>query len=334
MNLYIPYSKEKINSYIIKRPEETKFGESVLTINDLYDLKTSPARFVLLGIPEDVGVKANHGIPGTSNAWEACLKSLLNMQANAHTKPGNLIVLGEIDCKTEMKAAETLDKEEEHYYEELCKIVTQIDTKVATMIEHIVKAGKTPVIIGGGHNNSYGNIKGTSLAFKKPLSVVNFDAHSDFRSVEHRHSGNGFSCAYEQGFLKHYFIFGLHKNYTSQTIFDRLRENRETISYIFFEQIEVNHTKSFEQALVEAEDFMGNDKFGLELDLDAIQNVPSSAKTPSGFSVNDSRRFVSFFSNNSNVAYLHLCEAAPHPGTDEEKQTGKLLAYLIIDFIG
>tara|TARA_R110000850_G_scaffold274786_2_gene412780 strand:+ start:11097 stop:12101 length:1005 start_codon:yes stop_codon:yes gene_type:complete len=334
MDFYIPYKEETLKKFINKRPGETKFGESVVTINNLQDLNTSSAQYVLLGIPEDVGVRANRGIAGTSNAWNACLKALLNMQANIYTNPENLVVLGEINCKTEMKAAETLDKEEEHYYEELSKIVNQIDIKVATVIEHIVQAGKTPVIIGGGHNNSYGNIKGTSLALKKPVSVVNFDAHSDFRNTKNRHSGNGFSCAYEQGFLKHYFIFGLHKNYSSQSLFDRLHESKENIHYILFEQIKLTLTKPFEQALADAEDFMGNNKFGLELDLDAVQSIPSSAKTPSGFSVNDTRRFVSFFSNNSNVAYLHLCEAAPHPGTDAEKQTGKLLAYLVIDFMG
>jgi formiminoglutamase len=72
---------------------------------------------------------------------------------------------------------------------------------------------KNPII--GGHNNSYGNIKGTALAKGKPVNAINFDAHSDFRILEGRHSGNGFSYAYEEGFLKK-FYFGLHENYTSK----------------------------------------------------------------------------------------------------------------------
>jgi formiminoglutamase len=39
------------------------------------------------------------------------------------------------------------------------------------------------------------------------VNAINFDAHSDFRILEGRHSGNGFSYAYEEGFLKKYFIF-------------------------------------------------------------------------------------------------------------------------------
>ncbi len=334
MNNLIIYDKKTLEKYINKRELEVKFGESVLTIKELNELKTTPAKYVLLGIPEDIGVLANYGVAGTKNAWNACLKGLLNMQANQFTTPEKLIILGEIDCNTQIKAAETLDKEDEHYYEVLGTIVSQIDTKVATVVEHIVKAGKIPILIGGGHNNSYGNIKGSSFALQKPLSVINFDAHADFRPLEHRHSGNGFSYAYEEGFLNHYFVFGLQKNYNSQAVFDMLLEHKETISFNLFEQIVTHSNKNFGQAMKEAETFtLAEEKFGLEMDLDSIQNIPSSAKTPSGFSVNDARRFVSYFAKNSNVAYLHLCEAAPTPGTDEEKQVGKLLAYLIIDFI-
>jgi formiminoglutamase len=42
---------------------------------------------------------------------------------------------------------------------------------------NIIKLGKIPIIIGGGHNNAYGNIKGSALA-KGKLNAINFDAHS------------------------------------------------------------------------------------------------------------------------------------------------------------
>jgi formiminoglutamase len=48
------------------------------------------------------------------------------------------------------------------------------------------------------------------------VNAINFDAHSDFRILEGRHSGNGFSYAYEEGFLKNILFFGLHENYTSK----------------------------------------------------------------------------------------------------------------------
>jgi hypothetical protein len=32
-------------------------------------LKTCEAKYVLLGIPEDIGIRANYGRPGSSSAW-------------------------------------------------------------------------------------------------------------------------------------------------------------------------------------------------------------------------------------------------------------------------
>lgn len=334
MDNLIIYNKKSLEKFINKRDGEVKFGESVMTISELDHLKTTPAKYVLLGIPEDIGVQANFGIPGTKNAWDTCLKSLLNMQANHFTTPENLVVLGEIDCTQELQIAVNLDINNIKYHHKLGDLVKQIDQKVTSVVALIVKAGKVPVIIGGGHNNSYGNIKGTSFALQKSISVINFDAHADFRPLEYRHSGNGFSYAFEEGYLKHYYIFGLQKNYNSQSIFDALDKNKEYISYRFFEKIALQPATAFEQALKDAESFIqAGEKFGLELDLDSIQDIPSSAKTPSGFSVNEARRFISYFAKNNNVAYLHLCEAAPKIGVDEEKQVGKLLAYLVIDFI-
>ena len=71
--------------------------------------------------------------------------------------------------------------------------------------------------------------------------------------------------------------------------------------------------------------------FGIEIDCDAIENVSSSAMTPSGFSVNKTRSFINFFAKNENACYLHICEAIAN--TENEAQIGKLITYLVTDFI-
>jgi formiminoglutamase len=83
-----------------------------------------------------------------------------------------------------------------------------------------------------------------------------------------------------------------------------------------------------------AKNFIQNDCYGIEIDLDAIPNIPSSAMTISGFSVEELRRFIYFFGQHQNAAYLHICEGAP--SLDNEKNNhlvGKLIGYLITDFI-
>ena len=325
----------KITSY---RNGEVKFGEKIQIIpkdEDPFEfLKRSEAKYVLLGIPEDVGVRANLGRAGAKSAWESTLQSIANIQHNKFCKGHQLIILGKVDVSQELSEAEDLDQNNEEDRKQLFKIVENIDKEVSHIIYHIIKAGKTPIIIGGGHNNAYGNIKGTALGLGKSINAVNFDAHSDFRILEGRHSGNGFSYAYEEGFLKNYFIFGLHESYTSKSVLDIIKDRTEKVKYNTYDEIKIRQTKLFQTEMKTALDHVKGDPFGIEIDLDAIPNIPSSAMTLSGFSVEEVRQFIYFFGKHKHAAYLHICEGAPSLGEDKNPQLiGKLIGYLVTDFM-
>src|SRR6056297_1684290 len=147
------YNYRTIEKLVSKREGETRLGEKISFIENLEEVAKSKAKFVLFGIPEDIGIRANHGKPGASKTWEACLNSFLNIQENEFTNPENIILLGEIDCKTEMQKAANIDLEDPNYYAKLGDLVEKIDEKVSVLVEKIVTAGKIPIIIGGGHNN-------------------------------------------------------------------------------------------------------------------------------------------------------------------------------------
>ncbi|GGG45418.1 formimidoylglutamase [Bizionia arctica] len=330
----ILFNNASLKKLLKKRPAESKFGERIKmlsNISNIYEeLKVLDVDYVIIGLPEDVGVFANYGKPGTSATWEATIKVLLNIQDNAFTHPDKVLILGHLNCESFLKKLTKLDQSVPKDVAKARKLVSKIDTEVSNLVYQIIKAGKKPIIIGGGHNNAYGNLKGSSLALDSRMNVVNFDAHSDFRKEEGRHSGNGFSYAFSEGFLRKYFIFGLHENYTSLNIFKTL-DSIKTIAYNTFESIVVRKELKFKKEMSQALNFVSDHPFGIEIDCDAIQNIPSSAMTPSGFSVNETRQFVSFFGKDSNATYLHICEAAPTPET--EAQIGKLITYLITDFI-
>ncbi len=332
MNVLKIYSENNISSLLKPRAGEVKFGERISFVQKTEDLKNHPSKYVLLGIPEDIGVRANYGNAGTSKAWEAALGSLLNIQFNEMTNAKNLVLLGEIDCEKQMKQAESISAEENHFAEELGGLVSQIDDKVSLVIQEIIAAGKFPIIIGGGHNNSYGNLKGASKGLNSKVNCINFDAHTDFRALEHRHSGNGFSYAFEDGFLDKYFIFGLHRNYTSEAVFNTMKKKSERIDFNLFEDISVQQKLTFTEALEEAEHFCCDKNFGIELDMDAIAMLGSSAISPSGFSLTEARTFVNHFSRKENARYLHICEGAPSLGIFPN-QVGKTIAYLVSDAV-
>lgn len=316
------------------RSGEFKFGEHCKVLNStkrIYDnIKNLDVNYVILGVPEDVGVYANLGNTGTSKAFDATLKVLLNIQSNSFTQANKVLILGHLDFSEEINAMSAFDRANPKELKKLRRLVDQIDKEVSDAIYTIVKAGKTPIIIGGGHNNAYGNIKGTSLALNQSINAINLDAHTDFRALEGRHSGNGFSYAYAEGFLDKYFMFGLHENYTSSDIYKTLN-SKKALNFNTFEDLEVRKSLSFTNELKRALEHINKKPFGIEIDCDAIKNIPSSAKTPSGFSVEKARQVIHFFGKHKNATYLHICEAAPRK--KQAALVGKLITYFITDFI-
>ena len=338
MEKLIPFTIADLAKITNFRSGEIKFGEKmhILPSNVSPDdfMMTCDAPYVIFGIPEDIGIRANYGRPGAASAWASAIASIANIQHNRFCKGSKILILGHLDVVTEMHEVQNLDFNVIEDRKKLSELVEKIDREVSHIVCKIVKAGKIPIVIGGGHNNAYGNIKGTALAKGKPINAINFDAHSDFRILEGRHSGNGFSYAFEEGFLKKYFVFGLHESYTSKSVLDIIKKLEDRVRYNTYDEVKIRKQKSFDQELHQALNFIKSEPFGLEIDLDALPNIASSAMTMSGYSTEELRLFVSFFAQNTNVAYLHICEGAPDLGEPKNNHLiGKLIGYLVTDFI-
>lgn len=323
------YRTSQVEKLIGKRSGETKFGERLQFVEDIDELRSHSAKYVVLGIPEDIGVRANHGQPGAAGAWESFLKAFVNIQVNRFNNPEQVILLGRLDCQDLMLKASNIDTDDPNYLIKLGDLVKQIDQLLGDIIQRIIENGKVPIVIGGGHNNAYGNIKGASKALNDPINVINIDAHTDLRQLEHRHSGNGFSYAIEGQYLNKYTIFGLHMNYTPEYIFNEM-DYSDNIQYHFAEDL-LRFPDEINRRFVACLDAFHEKSFGLELDCDAIAGFPSSAKSPAGFSINQVRNLVQIVAKNPNCKYFHVCEAAPDAGSSAE--VGKALSYFVSDFI-
>lgn len=328
------YDLQKITPWIRVRKGEEKLAEHIKLLPKGNSLETalfdSDAKYVLFGIPEDIGIIGNHGKPGARNAWHTCLPELLNVQNNKFIKGKKLLLLGHLDFKKELDQIDALEGDKKII--KAREFTELIDTEVTDLVRQIVHSGKIPIVIGGGHNNAYGIIKGTALALNQAINCLNIDAHSDFRKREGRHSGNGFSYAFYEGFLDHYFVMGLHENYISKKQFKSL-DNEKKIQFNTFEELFVRKEKGFDFELLEAFEFIKHSRFGLELDMDSVAHAPSSAQSCCGFSLNQLREIVFKASKIKNISYLHICEAAPSIDTKDEFQISKALSYLITDFI-
>jgi len=336
INTVKPYTKEDISKITRKRTGEEKIGEKVQAASHNWkrDLEKTSAKFIVVGIPEDIGVRANYGRAGASTAFRPALDSFLNQQNNSFLDPTSIFVLGEVFVDDLMEKANELDPKNKSEMQKMRELVSELDERVSELMKFLLTLDKTPIIIGGGHNNSFGNIKGASLALGKKINVINCDPHLDFRPLEGRHSGNGFSYAYENNFLNKYAVLAMHEQYNNNSSIQKFEENSERLFFNTYESVFVRDELDFKTALKQCIGFLKDQFCGLEIDLDAITNVPSSAKTSSGISPMQARQYIHQSTLNLNVLYFHIAEGAPvlsHIKADNK--TGKLIAYLMTDFI-
>lgn len=344
MNHFKFYNKQDVLNLTRIRRFETKLGERIRVIGNINEpeksLQSSDARIVLFGVPENIGVKANYGVGGTSTAWTSFLEVFLNIQSNDFLDGVEILLLGHFD----FSEAEALIESNAHAPHERIDAyrhaVNMIDDEVEQLMHWLTQNRKLPIAIGGGHNNSYPCIKGSAKGWHKAgvipiaqINAINLDAHSDFRPMEGRHSGNGFTYAEEDGYLEKYCVIGIHENYITQSTWMDMVKN-PFVDCITYEDIFIHRKKNFIQAVSHATGFTDDTLCGIEIDLDGVENVLSSASTPSGISPLHARQFLTFVASGCKPAYLHICEgAAALDNGIEDASTGKLISYLVSDFV-
>src|SRR5687767_299323 len=338
------YNKQDILSLTKLRKFETKLGERVQVAADPDDLEKSirgsSAAFVLFGVPEDLGAKGNYGIGGTDTLWVPFLQSLLNIQSNDFFDGMEVLVAGHFDFGDIQYLIDTTAKSAEEKIEAYRHAVNTIDDEVEHLAKIITESKKIPVVIGGGHNNTYPLIKGAAKGWHKAgviplaqINCINLDAHADYRPMEGRHSGNAFRYAEEDGYLQKYCIVGLHENYLPQNVWVDI-VNNPFIDCITFEDIFIHEKRTFTQAVAHATGFTEDTLTGIDIDLDGIQNTLSSAMTPVGITPVHARQYISFAAADTKPAYLHICEGATRLSDGRTDATsGKLISYLVSDFI-
>ena len=165
------YKRQDILSLTRLRRFETKLGECLQTATDAdlsESLLHSKAAFVLIGIPEDIGVMANYGTGGTDTAWLPFLKAFCNIQSTDYFTGEEIIALGHFDF-SDIKSMILSNAKNEEELVDACRhaVANIIDSEVEALIKLVTAAGKIPLVVGGGHNNAYPLIKGAAKGFHK-----------------------------------------------------------------------------------------------------------------------------------------------------------------------
>lgn len=159
-------------------------------------------RVALVGFPSDEGVRRNGGRVGAAEGPGTLRAALYKMtpdarQAKAFARLlGRTVDLGDVPVTGDLEADQAA---------------------LAEVVAALLDRGVTPVVLGGGHETTYGHARGF-LDAGRPLHLLNWDAHADVRPLVDGpdgrplgHSGSPFRQALEHpsGGAASYTVAGL-----------------------------------------------------------------------------------------------------------------------------
>jgi len=169
------------------------------------------AKVVLLGFPCDEGVARNGGRPGAAKAPQLIRNALRKMTPHAEMSHQHISILKGIHDAGDLPVSGNLEKDQQ---------------VLGKHVGQVLKRGGIPIIIGGGHETSFGHILGYQNR-KSKVDILNWDAHPDVRPTNDGlgHSGSPFRQAIELGetTVMHYTVAGLQPQTTAASHIDFLK---------------------------------------------------------------------------------------------------------------
>lgn len=170
-----------LNLELARRPDDPRLHEVIQPWRgDPADLR--PGRAVLLGFPQDEGVRRNQGRPGAARAPEEIRRWLYRLAPWDPEMDVDLALAPPLDLGN-IRIQGALEESQE---------------VLAHVVAPVLRAGAVPIVLGGGHETAYGHYLGY-VAAGRPVGIINIDAHLDVRPLldGRGHSGSPFRQALE-----------------------------------------------------------------------------------------------------------------------------------------
>lgn len=326
------FERSEVEKMTQNRRFETKIGERIIIKDSEQDLATfldkSPCKFVIFGVPEMIGAEANREVGSSDTVWHSAIRTLLNFQSNTFLDGSEILLLGYFDFSDLQSLIDANASHAEERLEAQRHAVSVIDAEVEQLMNLITRYRKLPLVMGGGHNNSYPCIKGAAKGWNKAeiielsqLNVINFDKATEYGPTEGRHGANAMRYAEEDGYLKKYFVLGVQEGHISQNIWIDI-VNNPFMDCITFEDIFIHKKQRLKSALSQAAVFTEDSLTGIEFDMNLLE-------TDCALRPLDARRYMVWVAQIVRPAYLYICGGYnSHPD-----RNGQLAGQLIADFV-
>ncbi len=303
-------------------PEDPRFGD--VTGHPEGDLHDNPVevipetvRSVIVGVPQDLGVERNGGRAGAAGGPEAIRRRFyrltpFDVERDREVPKDYLYDLGDIDCGCELE---------------------RVHERLADVVQAIAASGRVPIVLGGGHDITYGAFCGVH-AVHGTLGVFNFDAHLDVRPPSpSRNSGTSFRMLIDEEKIdtSRAIEFGIQPFANARKHVEWFREvggiirTLETIRRVGVES-------SLSATLRVAH--RGSSKYYGTLDLDGVRGAEApgvSAPMPDGFAAADLMATARALGEDPYCVALDLAEM--NPTYDQDEMTARLAAHAIARFV-
>ena len=278
-------------------------AESVQTGPDF-----APGDLVLLGLCNEVGVVANGGRPGAAQGPSA-FRAAFGRLPSRVLQGRRLVDAGDVPADAPYEAF--LEGAE-------------------AVVSAALAADAVPLVIGGGHDSSYGVYRG--VAAKGEAAVLAVDAHLDVRPTHDPSSGNPFFRMIEAGLQGADLAqVGLQRFANSEAHETWLRLKGASLQFLEPGQ----ERRALDVAKGALEGFAAKGRRVLAtFDLDAVRAADApgvSALAPWGLGADTALALAQACGACPAVAAFDLMELAPP--LDRDGQTAKLAAYLAAAFL-
>jgi len=294
-----------------KDPNDARLGEIVPT--DQKDYAT--ADIVILGCPQDEGVRRNNGRVGAAGAPKAIRSQFYKLTPFNIKKKlfdlGDVVIGGSLEETHETHSA---------------------------VVKQILSDGKRLIVLGGGNDISYPDGVAMAEVFGPEKWIgINIDAHLDVSIADERNSGTPYRQLLEEGHLlpNYFYEVAYQTHFASPVYYKYLRD-------LGVNRISLEILRSREQADMELKEnirqrFIGqssslNTFFGFDIDAVRASDAPgSSAPSPLGLRAGEFITLVKYAASLANTKMIEFSEV--NPEYDIDNSTTKLVAIAMHRFI-
>jgi formiminoglutamase len=267
------------------------------------------AQVVLIGCPQDEGVRRNFGRPGAAQGPQEIRRALYRLTVNG-LENLRLLDLGDLVIQQRLEQTHAL---------------------LQQWVQRLIEDGKRVIVLGGGNDISYASCSALSLATPSMLAF-NVDAHYDVRENQPCNSGTPYRQLIEEGFLKPsmFYEIGFQPALNSAVYAEYLRaKGVNTCSLAGLREIGVAAT--FKRALKRKSNFEAV-FWGFDLDVVCAADAPGvSAPSAIGLSGSELCEIAAIAGGDPRTRVVEFTEVCP--AHDLDGRTSRLAALAIWHYL-